>query len=139
MMSIRGKSVLKALLLLLVVTRVDFATAQDARPAKVERLLLEQSDVPGTGLETRLYLITYPPGMAAPLHHHPVAGLGYIIEGSALSAYEGEAPVQLTAGQSFQDKAMTPHTVFANANSDQPLRFLIAYTVTKGIPVIETP
>jgi hypothetical protein len=73
----------------------------------VTRIELAQSDVPGTDLETRLYLITYPAGAAAPVHHHAGANV--------------------------------PHTPFENANPRGPLRFLIAYTVKKGAPVIEVP
>ena len=80
----------------------------------VRRTELERSDVPGTDLETRLYLIVYPPGAAAPVHHHPVDGIGYILEGAAL-------------------------TIFANVDMHRPLKFLVAYTVKKGAAVIEMP
>jgi quercetin dioxygenase-like cupin family protein len=115
--------------------------AESARPAPaaVIRTELAHSDVPGTDLEIRLYLITYPPGAAAPLHHHPVEGLGYILEGEARSAYGPNPPVTLTEGQSFVDIAGAPHTLFENTDRHWPLRFVIAYTVKKGAPVIETP
>ncbi|WP_157971428.1 cupin domain-containing protein [Dyella sp. C9] len=108
-------------------------------PAVITRTELEHSDVPGTDLETRLYLIVLPPGAAAPVHHHPVEGIGYIVEGAARSAFGQEPPVTLIAGQSFHDKAGIPHTVFENADDRKPLRFIVAYTVKKGSPVIEVP
>ena len=107
--------------------------------AQVNRVEIQRSDVPGTELETRLYLITYPPGTAAPLHHHPVDGLGYILEGTARSAYGSDVPVTLVAGQSFHDLPTVPHTVFVNADANKTLKFLVAYTVKKGQPVIEIP
>ncbi|MBD8899540.1 cupin domain-containing protein [Rhodanobacter sp. DHG33] len=110
-----------------------------ATPASISRIELEHSDVPGTDLETRLYLITFAPGIAAPLHHHPVEGIGYIVEGKARSAFGTEAPVTLTVGQGFHDQAMTAHTVFANADARKPLKFVVAYTVRKGSPVTEVP
>jgi len=119
-----------------------FTKAADAPtpPAlQATRVEIQRSDVPGTELETRLYLITFPPGASAPVHHHPVDGLGYILEGAARSAYGSDAPVTLVAGQSFHDLATVPHTVFVNANPDKPLKFLVAYTVKKGAPVIEIP
>ncbi len=106
---------------------------------QVTRVEIQRSDVPGTDLETRLYLITYPPGASAPVHHHPVDGLGYILEGTARSAYGSDAPTTIVAGQSFHDLATVPHTVFVNADSEKPLKFLVAYTVKKGQPVIEVP
>lgn len=115
------------------------APASARTPPAISRIELEHSDVPGTDLETRLYLITCAPGAAAPLHHHPVEGIGYIIEGVARSAFGTDAPVTLTAGQGFHDQAMTAHTVFANADARKPLKFLVAYTVRKGTPVMEVP
>ena len=115
------------------------APASARASAAITRVELEHSDVPGTNLETRLYLIAYAPGVAAPLHHHPVEGIGYIVEGVARSAFGTDAPVTLTAGQGFRDQAMTAHTVFANADARKPLKFLVAYTVRKGTPVMEVP
>jgi quercetin dioxygenase-like cupin family protein len=115
------------------------ADSANPSPPVVTRIELAHGDVPGTDLETRLYLITYPAGAAAPVHHHPVQGLGYILEGEARSAYGQNPPVTLTERQSFVDLANVPHTLFENANPRGPLRFLIAYTVKKGAPVIEIP
>lgn len=118
---------------------VRSADASTPAAATITRTELGRSDVPGTDLETRIYLIVFPPGAAAPVHHHPVEGIGYIIEGTARSAFGADAPVVLTAGQSFHDKAMVSHTVFVNADAKKPLKFLVAYTVKKGTPVIEVP
>jgi quercetin dioxygenase-like cupin family protein len=131
-----------AMLLVASVSLPRFANAADA-PAptalKVTRVEIQRSDVPGTELETRLYLITYPPGASAPVHHHPVDGLGYILEGTAQSAYGSDAPTTIVAGQSFHDLPTVPHTYFVNADPEKPLKFLVAYTVKKGQPVIEIP
>lgn len=113
--------------------------ASDQQTTAVSRIELARSDVPGTDLETRLYLIVYPPGAAAPVHHHPVEGIGYIVEGTARSAFGTDAPVTLATGQGFHDKANIAHTIFENTDAQKPLKFIIAYTVQKGAPVLETP
>ena len=106
----------------------------------ITRTLLEQRDLEESpGWETRLYLIHYEPGAAAPLHHHPVEGMGYVVRGSFESAFEGEAPVVVHDGQSFRDRAKVPHTLFRNADPSKPLDFVIAYVVRKGAPVMEAP
>lgn len=115
------------------------ADSANATAPAVTRIELAHSDVPGTDLETRLYLITYPPGAAAPVHHHPVEGLGYILEGTARSAYGQNPPVTLTEGRSFVDFADVPHTIFENTDPHKSLRFVVAYTVKKGALVIEIP
>lgn len=140
--AILSRTILTLIALPCIVTAPNDAKSAQATahtPVTIVRTELERSDVPGTNLETRLYLIVYPPGASAPVHHHPVEGIGYIIEGKARSAFGSDAPVTLVAGQSFHDRAMIPHTVFANADTQRPLTFVVAYTVEKGAPVIETP
>jgi len=106
----------------------------------ITRTLVQHADVAELpGWETRLYLIEYDPGVAAPLHHHPVAGLGYVLTGSFESAFAGEAPVTVRAGEGFADRPLAPHTLFRNSDPARPLRFLMSYTVRKGAPVVETP
>ncbi len=71
----------------------------------IARTLLEHHDLEESpGWEMRLYLIHYEPGVAAPAHHHPVEGLGYVVRGSFESAFQGEAPVVIHEGQSFRDR-----------------------------------
>ncbi|MGL4301362.1 MAG: cupin domain-containing protein [Sphingomonas sp.] len=107
-----------------------------AQPAQPERVLLGCTPVPGTALETRLYLITYPPGVAAHPHVHPVVGVGYVLEGEAESRFRGGALVHLKAGDRFADLATTPHDLFRNARADRPPRFEIAYTIEQGAPTL---
>ncbi len=92
---------------------------------------------PATGLpgwETRLYLIEYGPGAVAPLHVHPVVGVGQVLEGSFASAFGDEPMTEVHAGQGFVDPAGVPHRAFRNLSADRPLRFLIAYTIHPNEP-----
>ena len=120
---------------------VRLATAVPAAAAPaVSRTLLEHHGIEESpGWETRLYLIHYEPGAAAPVHHHPVEGMGYVVRGSFESAFQGEAPVVVHEGQSFLDHARVPHVLFRNISTSSPLDFVITYVVRKDAPVIETP
>ena len=115
------------------------STPPSEPPQKIERVVLQRSDVPGTDLEMLVLLVTYPPGAAAPVHHHPVVGINYILEGSAETAFDNDPPRTYKAGESFQDLAMRPHTIFRNASRTKPLRFLIFYTIPKGMPTLYVP
>jgi quercetin dioxygenase-like cupin family protein len=96
-------------------------TLVDRRPA---------TDLPGW--ETRLYLIEYPPGAAAPIHVHPAVGIGFVLEGRFESAF-GEEPIsQVQAGQGFVDQGGVTHRVFRNPSADHELRFVVAYTLRAG-------
>jgi quercetin dioxygenase-like cupin family protein len=99
--------------------------------SEVTRDLLECSSIEGMpGWESRLFLITYPPGADASNHSHPVVGIGYVLQGTMVTAFDDEAEMIFTAGQSFQDKA-TFHRVSRNGSQTEPMKFLIAYTVRK--------
>jgi quercetin dioxygenase-like cupin family protein len=119
--------------------RIAAAVPAAAAPA-ISRTLLEHHDIEESpGWETRLYLIRYEPGAAAPVHHHPVEGMGYVVRGSFESAFQGEAPVVVHEGQSFRDHALVPHVLFRNISTSTPLDFVITYVVRKAAPVLETP
>lgn len=91
------------------------------------------------GEDFRLLLLTYPPGVGLPSHHHPSVGHNYVLEGVAESQYEGEELKRFTAGQSYQDKPQAAHMVFRNADRNSPLKYLIAFTVKKGQPFLLIP
>jgi quercetin dioxygenase-like cupin family protein len=91
-----------------------------------------QSYVNEAGEDFRLVLTTYPPGVAAPAHHHPSVGHNYVLEGVAESQYIGEDLRRFTSGQSYQDKANEQHTIFRNPDQTSVLKYLLVYTVKKG-------
>ena len=91
------------------------------------------------GEEFRLVLITYPPGVGLPVHHHPSVAHNYVLEGVAESQYEGEELKRFVTGESYQDKANASHLVFRNGDRTSPLKYLIAYTVKKGQSFLLVP
>jgi quercetin dioxygenase-like cupin family protein len=103
---------------------------QQAKRTLIERRPI--ADLPGW--ETSMYLIEYPPGAVAPVHTHPTVGVGLVLEGRFESAFGDEAVVEVGAGQGFVDQANVPHRVFRNPSPDQPLRFVVAYTLRTGEP-----
>jgi quercetin dioxygenase-like cupin family protein len=102
--------------------------------SEVLRELLQTAPVPDlSGWETRLFLITYPPGADASNHSHPVPGIGMVLEGAIVSAFDDDPEETLSAGQSFFDRA-SHHRVSRNASQTEPIQFVIAYTVRTGEP-----
>nr|WP_249815151.1 MULTISPECIES: cupin domain-containing protein [unclassified Bradyrhizobium] len=87
---------------------------------------------PGDHRELVVVEVTYPPGGIAPLHRHPVGGVVFIIEGVAESAYGSDDPRQYRAGETLQDRADIPHTLFRNCDPEGPLRFLTIYVLEPG-------
>jgi quercetin dioxygenase-like cupin family protein len=91
-----------------------------------------QSYVNEAGEDFRMLLVTYPAGVGLPAHHHPSVGHNYVLEGVVESQYVGEELHRFTSGQSYQDKADEPHTIFRNPDQTSALRYLLVYTVRKG-------
>ncbi len=100
--------------------------------AGVTRKVLERLALPGDHRELVVVEVTYPPGGVAPLHRHPVGGAIYIVEGVAESAYGSDEPRQYRAGETLQDQADIPHTLFRNCDAERPLRFLTIYVLEPG-------
>jgi quercetin dioxygenase-like cupin family protein len=98
----------------------------------VSRKTLERLALPGDARELVVAEVTYPPGGVAPLHRHPVGGIIYIVEGTAESAYGNEAPRVYRAGETLQDRADLPHTLFRNSDPERELRFLTIYALEPG-------
>jgi quercetin dioxygenase-like cupin family protein len=83
-----------------------------------------------------MYLISLPPGAAAPRHAHPGIGVGYVLEGVYESQYEGEPLERFNQGDAIYDLAHTPHLIARNASPTEPLRFIMTFVVKKGQPTI---
>jgi quercetin dioxygenase-like cupin family protein len=104
---------------------------------EVKRSLLVQqeiSDLPG--MESRIYLMEFPPGAASKLHLHTTQGIGYVLEGSFESAFGDEHPTVKRAGEGFVDVPNRPHH-FRNPAPDRPLRFVFAGTFHKDEPLFQ--
>ena len=111
----------------------------DTPPATgtASRVELMRRDIPGAGnCEAAMFLISLPPGAAAPAHKHPGIGVGYVLEGIYESQYEGEPLKRFVAGDSIYDLAQTPHLIARNGSHTEPLRFIMTFIVKKGEPTI---
>jgi quercetin dioxygenase-like cupin family protein len=106
--------------------------AQQGGFSGVMRKVLERLPLPGDHRELCVVEVTYPPGGVAPLHRHPVGGAIYIVEGVAESAYDDDEPRRYRAGETLQDRADVPHTLFRNCDPERPLRFLTIYVLEPG-------
>ncbi|PKO25150.1 MAG: hypothetical protein CVU35_05665 [Betaproteobacteria bacterium HGW-Betaproteobacteria-8] len=98
---------------------------------EVSRKVLERTDMVGSDEELRLMLVEFPPEYSNVAHSHPVAGLCYVIEGTAESQYEGEELKTIHAGDSYQDSATKKHLLFRNASKTEALRFICAAKINK--------
>jgi len=107
-------------------------------PATATRTELIRRDIPeAPGHEAIMFLLSLPPGGAAPAHKHPGIGVGYVLEGVYESQYEGEELKTFTAGDAICDLAQTPHLIARNGSATESLRFIMTFIVKKGQPTVE--
>lgn len=100
-------------------------------PEGIARTLL-QSVTLADGRDFRLILDEFPGGVVVPIHHHPVPGLNYVLSGEAESQYAGEPPRRLRAGDSFVDRAETPHRIFRNLSRTTSVFVLLSFVAEPG-------
>lgn len=105
--------------------------------AEVKRSLLAQQEIADLpGMESRIYLMEFPPGAASKLHLHTAQGIGYVLEGSFESAFGDDPVVTKRAGDGFVDTPGKPHH-FRNPDPARPLRFVFAGMFHKDEPLFK--
>ncbi|KUJ16465.1 uncharacterized protein LY89DRAFT_782717 [Mollisia scopiformis] len=110
------------------------ASATPDKPS-VKRTILQSLPIPEfPGWESRLVLFEYPPGVAAPVHNHPVAGTGFVLEGNVASQWEGKEVELYTKGDTFVDWGTTMHLRSENTSQTEWLKFIISYVIKVGQP-----
>ena len=111
--------------------------SSEIRVTEVKRTLLTQKELADSpGLESRIYLIEFPPGRESKLHLHTVVGVGYVLEGRFESAF-GDGPTMTKhAGEGFVDLAGSIHH-FRNSDPMRQLRFIVTGTFHKDEPLFQ--
>ena len=112
---------------------IQISQATGETSPKIERKIIERIPVEGTDEELQMMLITVPPGAQSEPHVHPVQGMNYIVEGAAESQYTGYPLQHYKAGDSYIDLAQVTHEVFRNPSKTQPLKFIVAFKIKKGV------
>jgi quercetin dioxygenase-like cupin family protein len=123
----------KALLCVAVVafTGVGAAIAQQP-PAGVKRTPLQKIDFPD-GYATLTSIAEISPGGKVGRHTHPGIETGYVLEGEADIAIDGQPDKHLKAGDSYVIPAGAVHD--PKVHGDKPLKLLVIYVVEKAKPV----
>lgn len=104
----------------------------------IQRTILQTIPIPELpGWESRLVLLEYPPGFAAPVHNHPVAATGYVLQGSVVSQWEGGEEEFYKAGDSFIDRGVHVHIRSENLSKTEPLKMLVSYVIKVGEPNVK--
>ena len=108
-----------------------FAFAGTASAQGIKRTPLQKIDFPD-GYTTVTGIAEVPAGGAAGRHSHPGIETGYILEGEVELLIDGQPPMKLKAGDSYQIPAGAIHDAKAG---DKPFKVLAIYIVDKTKPL----
>src|SRR5262249_7304479 len=89
------------------------------------------------GRELSMILVEYPPGASSPAHTHHAQAMVYVLEGSIVMQLKDQAPVTLTAGQTFYEGPDDVHLVSKNASSTAAARFVVFLAKDKSAPILK--
>jgi quercetin dioxygenase-like cupin family protein len=117
--------------ILLALTLAAFAFTGGAFAQGIKRTPLQKIDFP-EGYTTVTAIAEVPAGGASGRHSHPGVETGYVLEGELELAIDGQPPLKLKAGESYQIPAGVIHDAKAG---DKPLKVLGIYIVDKTKPL----
>ena len=122
---------IKKLLLGLTVVAIAGAGVAIAQQTGIKRTPLQKLDFPA-GYNTVTAIAEVPAGGAAGRHTHPGAETGYVLEGELELVIDGQPPMKIKAGESYQIPEGAVHDAKAG---DKPFKVLGVYVVKAGEPL----
>ena len=122
---------IKKLLLGLTVVAIAGAGVAIAQQTGIKRTPLQKLDFPA-GYNTVTAIAEVPAGGAAGRHTHPGAETGYVLEGELELIIDGQPPMKIKAGESYQIPEGAIHDAKAG---DKPFKVLGVYVVKAGEPM----
>lgn len=122
---------IKKVLLGLTVVALAGAGVAIAQQSGIKRTPLQKLDFPA-GYNTVTAIAEVPAGGAAGRHTHPGAETGYVLEGELELVIDGQPPMKIKAGESYQIPEGAVHDAKAG---DKPFKVLGVYVVKAGEPL----
>jgi len=110
------------------------AAGESPQAIVTELMTREFPNIPGK--EGVMILVTYPPGVADPVHRHDAHAFVYVLEGSIVMGLKGGKEVTLTRGQTFYEGPNDVHVVGRNASKTKPAKFVVTLVKEKNAPIL---
>jgi quercetin dioxygenase-like cupin family protein len=93
---------------------------------------LRRADLPGGTYEVIQVLVEAKPNSVVARHTHPGVESAVVLEGSGETVIDGQPPVPLSPGASWQVSAGVPH---GGRHGPQGCKFIVTLSVEKGKPI----
>jgi quercetin dioxygenase-like cupin family protein len=122
---------IKKIMLGLAIVAFGFAGVAMAQQSGIKRTPLQKVDFPD-GYNVITAIAEVPAGGASGRHTHPGVETGYVLDGELELDVDGQAPVIVKAGESYQIPAGAVHNAKAG---DKPFKVLGIYIVDNTKPL----
>lgn len=97
----------------------------------IKRTFLQRFDVPGSNYEAVFGIAEIAPNAVVARHTHPGSEADYVVQGSLVLQVQGQPPVTLKAGQSFQ---VLNSAVHGGRGGPEGAKIIAVWVVEKGKP-----
>ena len=87
------------------------------------------------GQEAQVVLVKFAPGEVVNAHRHPLATIGYVLEGEIESTFEGQKYVY-KAGDTFWEEPNGLHNQTRNLSKTREAKLLVFFLGAKGSPFL---
>ena len=98
--------------------------------------LLSKDLAGAPGKELSMITVDYLPGASDPVHTHDAQAMVYVLEGSVVMQVQGNPPVTLAPGQTFDEGPGDVHIGARNASHTAAAKFLVFFVKDKGAPIL---
>ncbi|HEY0682076.1 MAG TPA: cupin domain-containing protein [Steroidobacter sp.] len=109
--------------------------AQTSKSTVTATPLLTKELIGVPGKEAVMLSVEYLPGGESMPHRHDAQVFLYVVEGSIVTQVEGQAPVTLTAGQTFYEAPGDIHKTARNASKTEPAKLVVFFVKDVGKPI----
>ncbi len=116
----------------LIASGVEAQPRIPAESSDLKITMLRRADMSGGAHEVVQLLVEARPNAVAPRHTHPGVESAVILEGSGVQEIDGQAPLQVSAGDTWQVAAGVPH---GGRYGPQGCKFVVHLSVEKGKPI----
>jgi quercetin dioxygenase-like cupin family protein len=107
--------------------------AAGSRPAGItSRRVSEEALAHVPGKKITVEIVDFPPGAAAPEHHHGGSVTVYVLAGTVRSQLAGGPLLDYHAGESFFEAPGAVHVVAMNPSLTEPAKFMAIHVADDG-------
>lgn len=119
-----------------VKTKAQHSSSHDVSSIPPKVIFQKEISMPDIkGQQAQLVLVRFAPGEVSHAHRHPLATIGYVLEGEIESTFEGEKHIYKT-GDTFWEEPNGLHNQTKNLSNTKEAKLLVYFLGPVGTPYL---